>query len=76
MGLYRALEAQTQARVKNGIAETNEQLLMLKKLAMVHSDVITQESHVIEHKLALSGLCENAKRENINNWLKKLAALT
>ena len=76
MGLYRALEARAQARVKNGIAETNEQIQMLKKLAMVHSDVITQKSNVIEHRLALSGLCENVKREAINNWLKKLASLT
>ena len=76
LGLYRALEARAQARVKNGIAETNEQIILLKKLATVHSDVITQQSKVMEYRLGLSGMCENAKRKNINNWLKKLAMLT
>ena len=75
LGLYRALEARAQARVKNGIAETNEQIQMLKKLTMVHSDVITQKSKVMEYRLGLSGMCENAKREKINEWLKKLAKL-
>lgn len=75
LGLYRALEARAQARVKNGIAETNEQIVLLKKLAMVHSDVITQQSKVMEYRLGLSGMCENQKREAINTWLKKLAKL-
>lgn len=75
LGLYRALEARAQARVKNGIAEADEQIQMLTKLATVHSDVITQEANVIQYRLGLSGLCENTKRETINNWLKRLATL-
>ena len=75
LGLYRALEARSQARVSRGIAETSEQVRMLEKITKAHADVITEESNIIEHRLALAGLCESSKREKINNWLKKMVAL-
>ena len=75
IGLYRSLEARAQARVKNGIAETTEQVLFLEKLTTAHANLITNKSKIIEFRLALSGLCENSKRENINNWLIKLTQL-
>lgn len=75
LGLYRALEARAQARVKNGIAETSEQITILEKLVSAHAAVITQQSKVTEYRLALAGLCEDNQREPINNWLKKLATL-
>ncbi len=75
LGLYRALEARSQARVKNGIAETTEQVLMLEKTAESHAKVITFESKVMEYRLSLAGLCQDSKRESINRWLKKLAVL-
>lgn len=75
IGLYRSLEARAQARVKKGIAETNEQVTYLEKLTQSHANLITQQSKITEYRLALSGLCENAKREPINNWLIKLTQL-
>lgn len=75
LGLYRALEARSQARVSKGIAETSEQVRMLEKITKAHSDVISEESNIIEHRLALAGLCESSKREAINNWLKKMVQL-
>lgn len=75
LGLYRALEARASARVLNGIAETTEQITMLEKTAIAHAEIITHEASVIEHRLALAGLCEDSKRELVNDHLKQLAAL-
>lgn len=75
IGLYRALEARAQARVKNGIAETSEQVTYLEKLTQSHANLIAHQSKIMEFRLALAGQCENAKRAKINNWLVKLTQL-
>lgn len=75
IGLYRALEARAQARVKNGIAETTEQVTYLEKLTQSHANLITHQSKITEYRLALAGQCENRKRAKINNWLIKLTQL-
>ncbi|MFS1444600.1 hypothetical protein BCU50_023195 [Vibrio sp. 10N.286.46.E10] len=75
LGLYRALEARASARVIKGIAETGEQVMMLEKTAAAHAEIITQEANVIEHRIALAGLCQSDKRDLVNNHLKDLAGL-
>ncbi len=75
IGLYRALEARAQARVRNGIAETSEQVTYLEKLTQSHANLIAHQSKITEYRLALAGQCENRKRAKINNWLMKLTQL-
>ncbi len=75
VGLYRALEARAQARVLNGIAPTTEQVTFLEKVAASHAKVIQQEALIVQYRLALGGLCENSKREQVNTWLMKLTEL-
>lgn len=75
IGLYRALEARAQARVRNGIAETKEQVTYLEKLTETQAKLITAQSKIVEYRLALAGLCENSLRPKINNWLIQLTGL-
>lgn len=75
MGMYLALEARSQARVKKGIANVDEQIALLEKVAMTHRDVLTHEATLVEQRLALVAMCEESQSENMNRYLKKVAYL-
>lgn len=75
MGLYLAMEARSQARVKQGLANITEQVGFLEKVAAAQRDILKHEAQVIENRLALISMCDNGTSEQVNQYLKKVAYL-
>lgn len=75
MGIYLAMEARSQARVKQGIANITEQIGFLEKVASAQRDILSHEAKVIENRLALISMCDTDSSNNVNNYLKKIAYL-
>ncbi|WP_239998850.1 hypothetical protein [Photobacterium phosphoreum] len=75
MGIYLVMEARSQARVKQGIANITEQIGFLEKVAAAQRDILSHESKVIENRLALISMCDNDSSNNVNTYLKKIAYL-
>ncbi|KZX63851.1 hypothetical protein A3712_20735 [Vibrio sp. HI00D65] len=75
MGLYLALEARSQARVSKGVANVDEQITLLEKVATAHRDVLTHEATLVEQRLALVAMCEEDQSQTINTYLQKIAVL-
>ncbi len=75
MGLYLSLEARSQQRVAQGVANVNEQVALLEKVASSHRDVLAHEAKIVEHRLALVALCEESYSQSVNHYLKALAFL-
>ena len=73
LGLYSSLEARSRVRVKSGITTTDEQVTFLEKVAAAQKSLITSESQIMEHRLALVGGCEDSKAEPLNVFLTDLA---
>ncbi|SKA70817.1 hypothetical protein [Enterovibrio nigricans] len=75
MGLYLSLEARSQARVAEGVANITEQVAYLETVASSQRDILKFEAKVTEHRLALSAMCDDGKAPEVNNYLKRLAWL-
>ncbi|MGF1727515.1 hypothetical protein [Photobacterium nomapromontoriensis] len=75
MGIYLAMEARSQARVKQGIANITEQVGFLEKVATAQRDILKFEAKVIENRLALISMCDNISSERVNQYLKNIAFL-
>ncbi|MCG7500029.1 hypothetical protein MHO82_24505 [Vibrio sp. Of7-15] len=75
LGLYLAMEARSQARVQQGIANITEQVTFLEKVATAQRDILKHEATLVEQRLALVAMCDNVQAENVNQYLKQLAHL-
>ncbi|PSU00028.1 hypothetical protein C9J03_25385 [Photobacterium gaetbulicola] len=75
MGLYLVMEARSQARVRQGIANITEQVGFLEKVAAAQRDILKYESQIVENRLALISMCDTARQEQVNSYLKSLAYL-
>ena len=75
IGLYLALEARAQARVKQGVANANEQVGYLEKVATAQRDILKFEAQIVENRLALISMCDSARAPQVNQYLQKLAYL-
>lgn len=75
IGLYLALEARSQARVKQGIANITEQVGYLEKVAAAQRDILKFEAQIVEQRLALSSMCDNQRIDQVNQYLQRLAYL-
>ncbi|UXI04708.1 hypothetical protein [Photobacterium sp. TY1-4] len=75
IGLYLALEARSQARVKQGIANVTEQVSYLEKVAAAQRDILKFEAQIVEQRLALSSMCDNQRIDQVNRYLQRLAYL-
>lgn len=75
MGLYLSLEARSQRRVVQGVANVTEQVTLLEKVATAHRDVLAHEAKIVEHRLALVALCEDTYSDQVNRYLQQLAYL-
>lgn len=75
MGIYLAMEARSQARVKQGIANITEQIGFLEKVATAQRDILSHEAKVIENRLALISMCDTDSSKHVNTYLKKIAYL-
>lgn len=75
MGLYQSLEARAQVRVSQGVADTAEQVKYLEKIAKTQESLITAETALAEHRLALISGCSDDKAGQLNDYIKDLAKL-
>lgn len=75
MGLYLVMEARSQARVRQGIANITEQVGFLEKVAAAQRDILKYESQIVENRLALISMCDTTRQEQVNTYLKSLAYL-
>jgi hypothetical protein len=75
MGLYLSLEARSQVRVQKGVANVEEQIGLLEKVAQAQRDILTQESILVQERLSLVALCEHSHAEAMNSYLVKLLEL-
>jgi len=75
MGLYLVMEARSQARVRQGIANITEQVGFLEKVAAAQRDILKFEAQIVENRLALISMCDTARAERVNQYLKKLVYL-
>ena len=74
MGLYSSLEARSQIRVQQGIAETAEQVSYLEKVAAAQAKLIQSEAAIIQHRLSLISMCADDKADNLNAFIKNVTA--
>lgn len=75
MGLYLSLEARSQQRVAQGVANISEQVTLLEKVAATHRDVLAHEAKLVEHRLALVAMCEETQSPIVNRYLEQLVNL-
>ncbi|RWX52911.1 hypothetical protein EDI28_24755 [Photobacterium chitinilyticum] len=75
MGLYLVMEARSQARVRQGIANITEQVGFLEKVAAAQRDILKFEAQIVENRLALISMCDTARAGRVNQYLKKLVYL-
>lgn len=73
--LYRSLEARSQVRVKKGIVSTDEQVGYMEKLLGAHKTLIQAEADITTARLGITGQCASDKREILNDWLRRMAAV-
>jgi hypothetical protein len=72
-GLYSSLEARSHLRVQQGIADVNEQIKYLEKVASSQEKLISDESKIMESRLILVGMCADDKSENMNIYLSQIS---
>lgn len=74
MGIYQSLEARSQVRVLQGVADVSEQIGHLTKVAGAQQKLITSESDLVRHRLTLVGQCADEKADVLNKYLKTLTS--
>ena len=75
LGLYSSLEARSQVRVAQGVADTAEQVGYLEKVAAAQRDLIRRESELLQHRLALISQCGDGQSDSLNHYIKRLTEL-
>ena len=61
--------------MSKGIANVDEQISLLEKVATAHRDVLTHEATLVEQRLALVAMCEESQSQGMNTYLQKIAVL-
>lgn len=74
-GLYTALEARAQHRVRAGISSADEQVAYLQKVIDAEAKLRAAEAMIDGNRLALVGLCRDEAQDAIDEHLRKLASL-
>ena len=69
MGLYEALEKRAQERIKNGLAETAEQITFLEKVATTQGELDQANASIEASRLALIGQCRPEVEEQVNDYI-------
>jgi len=68
-GLYSSLESRAQSRVKNGIADTGEQIGFLEKVIAAQTLVSEWDSKLDNARIQLVSLCRENERDKVNAFL-------
>ena len=69
MGLYEALEKRAQERIKNGLAETAEQITFLEKVATTQGELDQANANIEASRLALIGQCRPDAEQEVNDYI-------
>ena len=69
MGLYEALEKRAQERIKNGLAETAEQITFLEKVATTQGELDQANASIEASRLALIGQCRPDAEQEVNEYI-------
>lgn len=72
LGLYTSLEARSQVRVLQGVADVNEQVGHLNKVASAQKNLIMAETNLVRQRLMLIGQCADDKADHLNGYIKNL----
>ena len=75
LALSAAMESRAQIRVNEGIADADEQVKFLDKVATAEKDLITAEAKVMDARLSLVAMCRDESADAVNAYLTDLAHL-
>ena len=69
MGLYEALEARSNERVKQGVVSPDEQIALLEKVATTQGELDQANATIEASRLALIGQCRPEVMNEVNNYI-------
>jgi hypothetical protein len=72
IGIYNAATIRSQARVREGIAPTTEQLGYVEKVAEAYSKLDDAKAMIEGARLSLYGQCRNEVADEVNEYLKSV----
>ncbi|OED42108.1 hypothetical protein AB833_08065 [Chromatiales bacterium (ex Bugula neritina AB1)] len=75
LALHRSLEARAAIRVQQGIVGASEQVTYLEKVAGGQRTLIKAEADIMQSRLSMSALCDPAKQEQMNHFLRSVSAV-
>lgn len=75
LALAGSMEQRAQVRVNQGIADADEQIKWLDRVASAEKDLITAESKAAEARLKLMSQCRDEASDTVNAYLTELAQL-
>jgi hypothetical protein len=75
LALAAAMESRAQIRVNEGIADAEEQIKYLDKVAAAENQLITAEAKAMDARLSLVAMCRDEEADAVNAYLTDLAHL-
>ena len=75
LALAAAMESRAQIRVNEGIADAEEQIKYLDKVAAAENQLITAEAKAMDARLSLVAMCRDEAADAVNAYLTDLAQL-
>jgi hypothetical protein len=72
LGLYSALEARSQIRVAQGVADSSEQIGHLGRVAAAQQSLIVSESQLVQYRLTLISQCGEGESSALNFYIKEM----
>lgn len=75
LAIAASMEQRAQIRVNEGIADADEQIKWLDKVAALENDLITAEAKAMDARLTLVAMCRDSEADAVNAYLTDLAQL-
>lgn len=75
LALFATMEERARVRVSVGVADADEQVRYLDKVAAAEEDLIQAEANILEARLALVGMCRDEEADRVSAYLANLARL-
>ena len=75
LALSAAMESRAQIRVNEGIADADEQIKFLEKVASAENQLITAEAKAMDARMSLVAMCRDEEADRVNEYLTGLAQL-
>lgn len=72
LALNRALEKRSQERIAMGVAETSEQVALLRTVAQLEGKSFQVRANIIKARLTVVGLCQDGPRaDTVDNYIRE-----